>query len=184
MIAERFDIDGPLLLKPRIFKDDRGRFQETWNQAAFNSIVPGVSFVQDNESISAKHVLRGLHLQAVPFAQGKLVRVAHGSALDACVDVRPGSPTYGRHIKVLLDDSESACFWIPPGFAHGFVALQDHTIFQYKCTAQYQPAAERTILWNDPDLGIDWGVTAPIISPKDRLGLPFSSAWDAPIPAP
>jgi dTDP-4-dehydrorhamnose 3,5-epimerase len=176
--AERFPIEGPVLLKPRVFADARGRFQETWSMAAFAAAIGPVPFVQDNESVSRKGVLRGLHLQLPPHAQGKLVRVARGAAIDVCVDARPGSPTYGRHVKVRLDDRESHSFWIPAGFAHGFVALEEGTIFQYKCTAPYHPAAERTILWNDPALGIDWGIADPIVNAKDAAGIPFAGPWN------
>ncbi len=179
---ERFPIEGPLLLKPRVFRDERGRFQETWSQAAFDAVAGPTRFVQDNESISRKGVLRGLHLQLEPHAQGKLVRVARGSAIDVCVDARPGSPTYGQHVKVRLDAEESHSFWIPAGFAHGFAALEEGTIFQYKCTAPYHPAAERTILWNDPALGIDWGIEEPIVNAKDRLGIPFAGPWRQTLP--
>lgn len=177
MQVQRFDIEGPVLVRPRIFTDERGRFHETWSEAAFTAHTGALRFVQDNESLSRKGVLRGLHLQLDPHAQGKLVRVARGAAVDVCVDVRPGSATYGRHVRVLLDDRDCATFWIPPGFAHGFAALEEDTLLHYKCTAPYHPAAERTILWNDPDLGIDWGVTDPIISAKDRAGVPFHGPW-------
>jgi dTDP-4-dehydrorhamnose 3,5-epimerase len=180
MDVERFDIEGPLLLKPRVFRDDRGQFQETWNHQVFTALVGETAFVQDNESVSAKGVLRGLHLQLAPHAQGKLVRVAHGAVRDVIVDVRPGSRTYGQHLKVRLDDKARTSFWIPPGFAHGFVALEDQTIFQYKCTELYHPESERTIRWDDPMLGIDWGIADPIISQKDRDGALFTGPWHEP----
>lgn len=178
--VERFDIEGPLLLRPRVFSDERGRFTETWSDRAFAPLLGPVEFVQDNESVSRKGVLRGLHLQLDPHAQGKLVRVAYGAVLDVCVDIRTGSPTRGKHIRVRLDAKKGALLWIPPGFAHGFVSLVEDTVFQYKCSAPYMPTAERTILWNDPALGIDWGISAPIVSTKDEQGIPFNGPWDAP----
>lgn len=177
--VERTAIDGPLILRPRVFTDDRGYFMETYNQRGF-AAATGIraEFVQDNESSSHKGVLRGLHFQLDPHAQGKLVRVTRGAVLDVVVDIRQGSPTYGRHVKVLLDAVTKDMFWIPPGFAHGFLALENDTVFTYKCTAYYNPAAERTIRWNDPDLGIDWGHPSPIVSAKDRAGLAFNARWD------
>ncbi|MEZ4739271.1 MAG: dTDP-4-dehydrorhamnose 3,5-epimerase [Flavobacteriales bacterium] len=175
-MMERIDtpLDGLVLLRPRIFGDDRGHFLETFNQRAFNSLIgEEITFVQDNESVSTKDVLRGLHLQTAPHQQGKLVHVVSGAVLDVCLDIRPSSATFGQHYKVRLDGSTKELLWIPPGFAHGFVALEDRTIFAYKCTAYYQPSAERTILWNDPELGIEWGVERPLISPKDLIGGTF-----------
>ncbi|HRH37018.1 MAG TPA: dTDP-4-dehydrorhamnose 3,5-epimerase [Flavobacteriales bacterium] len=177
MQVERFDIEGILLLKPRVFADARGAFMETWNERSFKDLVGDHHFVQDNESTSHKGVLRGLHFQAEPHAQGKLVRALNGSVLDICVDIRPASPTFGRHVRVELSSGDGKLLWIPPGFAHGFVALEDRTVFAYKCTALYHPASERTILWNDKDLGIDWGITDPIVSDKDRQGFAFAGNW-------
>jgi len=163
---------GLLLLKPRIFSDDRGAFLESFNQREFaRTIGEEIRFVQDNESRSRIGVLRGLHFQAAPHAQGKLVHVVHGAVLDVCVDIRKRSPTYGQHFKVLLDGDTKEMLWIPPGFAHGFLALEEGTLFSYKCTEYYHPPAERTLAWNDPMLKIDWGTTTPIMSPKDRQGL-------------
>jgi dTDP-4-dehydrorhamnose 3,5-epimerase len=124
-------------------------------------------------------VLRGLHFQKPPYAQGKLVRVASGSALDVALDIRKNSPTYGQHITCLLNTEQSNMFYIPPGFAHGFTALEDNTTFLYKCTGYYVPAAEGGVYWNDPDLGIDWGVTDPLVSEKDK-GLPRLAALYSP----
>jgi len=170
------ELDGLLLLQPRIFTDERGRFHETFNQRRFAEATGlDVSFVQDNESRSHRKVLRGLHFQVPPFAQGKLVSVVKGAVLDVCVDIRPHSPTVGRHIKVHLDANERTMLWVPPGFAHGFVALEDDTVFAYKCTAYYHPASERTIRWNDPELAIDWGVEHPVVSAKDAEGMPFTT---------
>lgn len=169
-------LEGLLLLRPRIFADARGHFLETFNDQQFSKATGSqLPFVQDNESLSCKWVLRGLHFQVPPHAQGKLVHVVRGSVLDVCVDIRPGSPTLGRHFKAVLNGTGKEMLWIPPGFAHGFVALEDDTVFAYKCTDYYTPAAERTILWNDPDLAIDWDVSTPLISDKDAQGMSFSA---------
>lgn len=167
-------IPGLLRIRPRVFGDARGQFMETFNARAFEQAT-GIRthFVQDNESRSGAGVLRGLHLQLAPHAQAKLVRVVRGAVLDVCVDARPDSPTYGQHVRVRLDDQDNDMLYIPEGLAHGFTALEDRTIFAYKCTNYYAPAAERTILWNDPDLAIDWGVAHPVISAKDLAGHPF-----------
>ncbi|MCU0318980.1 MAG: dTDP-4-dehydrorhamnose 3,5-epimerase [Flavobacteriales bacterium] len=175
-------LQGLLKLCPRQFTDDRGRFIVTFDQKLFDQAVGGTThFVQDNESTSRKGVLRGLHFQLPPSAQGKLVHVVRGSVLDVCVDIRPSSPTFGQHFKQLLDDQQKEMLWIPPGFAHGFVSLEDHTVFAYKCTALYDPAQERCIRWNDHDLGIDWGVKDPLVSPKDAAGGGFNERnwWPA-----
>ncbi len=176
MQVEHTPLAGLLLLTPRIFADARGAFLETYNHRQFAEVT-GIDthFVQDNESRSAKGVLRGLHFQAAPHAQGKLVRVVHGAVLDVCVDLRPGSPTLGAHYKAVLDGASKRMLWIPPGFAHGFVALEPDTVFVYKCTAYYEPTAERTIQWNDEDLAIDWGVTDPLVSEKDAAGMSYRS---------
>lgn len=176
MEYENTSLQGLLLLRPRVFADERGHFLETFNLRDFESAVgERVDFVQDNESASNKGVLRGLHFQVDPHAQGKLVRVIQGSVLDVCVDIRPNSATFGQHYKVHLNGSSKEMLWIPPGFAHGFVALEEHTVFAYKCTAYYHPASERTLLWDDGQLGIDWGVKVPIISAKDRVGMTFEA---------
>lgn len=167
-------LDGPLMVRPRQFGDDRGRFSETWRSAHFEAALGhAVTFVQDNESVSGEGVLRGLHFQVPDKAQGKLVRVAHGSALDVAVDLRRSSPTFGQHQMVLLTAENRWQFWVPPGFAHGFVTLEPETLFCYKCTEEYSPEHERALLWNDPDLGIDWGVGEPLLSPKDAAAPRF-----------
>ncbi len=137
------------------------------------------NFVQDNQSVSKKGVLRGLHFQTPPFAQGKLVRVSTGSALDVAVDLRKGSPTFGQHVTCLLDAERQNVFYIPPGFAHGFVAMEEGTTFLYKCTDYYSPSSEGGILWSDPALGIDWGLSEPLVSPKDEI-LPLLQDFDSP----
>lgn len=158
---------------PTIFGDHRGYFFESYHRQLFieNGIIE--EFVQDNQSFSHHGVLRGLHYQKPPYTQGKLVRVVTGSVLDIAVDLRVGSPTYGKHIKVVLSSEKQNMLWIPAGFAHGFLTLEDNTIFQYKCTKYYNKASEETLLWNDPELNIDWDVTLPTVSEKDMLGTNF-----------
>lgn len=161
------DIPDVLLLTPRVFADERGYFMETYQEERLRAAgLP--AFVQDNESCSRRGVLRGLHYQLAPHAQGKLVRVARGAVWDVAVDIRRGSPTFGKWTGTTLSAANHAMLWIPPGFAHGFLALEDNTVFLYKCTAAYTPAAERGIRWNDPDLAIDWPEpTAALVSAKD-----------------
>ncbi len=163
----KLDIEGLLLFRPEVFKDNRGHFFESWSKLTFNNLGLDFDFVQDNQSLSSKGVLRGLHFQKPPFAQGKLVSVIRGSVLDVAVDIRKSSPTYGQYVAVELSDSNNISFWIPPGFAHGFVALKDNTIFSYKCSEVYNKESEGSIIWNDKDLNIDWGVECPIVSEKD-----------------
>jgi dTDP-4-dehydrorhamnose 3,5-epimerase len=171
-------MEGPVIIEPKIFSDERGHFLETFSEARFRELTGAdAAFVQDNESLSHKNVLRGLHFQLHPNAQGKLVRVVRGAVLDVIVDIRRASPTYGQHMKVHLDGVSKRMLWVPPGFAHGFVALENDTLFLYKCTAYYHQPSERTILWNDRDLGIDWGVADPIVSTKDREGRAFAANW-------
>lgn len=165
----KYDIDGPLLIKPRVFKDERGYFFESYNESNYINSGLNFKFVQDNESCSSKNVLRGLHFQNPPFAQGKLVRVIKGSVIDIAVDIRKKSPTYGKYIKVELSEDNKFQFWIPPGFAHGFLSLSDETIFTYKCTNVYNKESEGGIIWNDSTLKIDWGINNPIVSDKDLI---------------
>jgi dTDP-4-dehydrorhamnose 3,5-epimerase len=174
-------IPDVLIIEPKVFGDARGFFFESFNQRAFNAAVgQDVQFVQDNHSRSGKGVLRGLHYQ-VQNAQGKLVRVARGRVFDVAVDVRKGSPTFGQWAGVELSEDNQRQFWVPAGFAHGFVVLSDTADFLYKTTDYYAPAHERCIAWNDPDVGIDWplaevGISAPILSDKDRQGASLASA--------
>ncbi len=156
------------IVKPRVFEDHRGYFFESYNKEVFLKNGIDQNFVQDNESKSGKNVLRGLHFQKPPFAQGKLVRVIKGAVLDVAVDLRKSSPTYGQWASIELSEDNKLMYWIPPGFAHGFVTLADDTIFFYKCTNIYNKESEGSILWNDPDLNIDWGVSDPILSDKDK----------------
>jgi dTDP-4-dehydrorhamnose 3,5-epimerase len=161
-------IEGLVEVYPKIFKDERGFFLETYNKEAFHKNGVTSDFVQDNQSYSVKGVLRGLHLQKDPSAQAKLVRVIKGSVLDVAVDLRKGSPTYGHHYKVILEAELQNMLYIPEGFAHGFLALEE-CVFTYKCSNLYNKAAESGVLWNDKDLNIDWGISSPSVSEKDLL---------------
>lgn len=165
------DIKGVVILEPRIFKDERGYFFESFSQREFEEKVCKTVFVQDNESKSCYGVLRGLHFQMPPFAQSKLVRVIKGSVLDVAVDIRKGSPTFGKHVAVELTAENKRQFFIPRGFAHGFVVLSEEVIFQYKCDNFYSPQSEGALVWNDPTLRIDWGIPKDkiILSEKDKL---------------
>ena len=179
MEIEEKEIKGLIEIFPKVFGDQRGFFLETFNASRYNDILRNVQFVQDNFSSSNKGVLRGLHFQNPPYTQGKLVQVITGLALDVAVDLRRNSETYGQHVKVLLSSEKRNQFWIPEGFAHGFIALEDNTIFSYKCTNYYNPQSEVTILWNDRNLKIDWQIDNPIISPKDKEGVLFKD-FDTP----
>lgn len=163
------DIEGLFIIEPKVFGDHRGYFFESFSERDFNSQVCQVRFVQDNESKSRYGVLRGLHFQKPPYAQSKLVRVVKGAVLDVAVDIRMGSPTFGRHVAVELTEDNHRQFFISRGFAHGFVVLSDEVIFQYKCDNFYEPESEGAIAWNDPALGIDWKIPAEdiILSEKD-----------------
>lgn len=158
------------VIEPRVFGDHRGYFFESYSAEHFKNAGITVDFVQDNESFSGKGVVRGLHFQAPPKAQGKLVRVQKGRVLDVAVDIRKGSPTYGQHYSIELSGENKKMMWIPPGFAHGFATLEDDTVFLYKCTDTYSPEHEGSVLWNDPALGIDWGISEPKLSAKDEVG--------------
>lgn len=171
----RTEIDGLLIIKPRVFGDSRGYFFESYQRELYKQAGILDDFVQDNESKSSKGVLRGLHFQRPPYAQGKLVRVVSGSVLDVAVDLRPASPTYGKHVAIELSADNKLQFWIPPGFAHGFLTLDDNTLFLYKCTAFYNKPAEECIAWNDPDLNIHWGIQEPLVSEKDQGGIFFNN---------
>ena len=161
-------IAGLVEMIPRVFEDDRGFFFESYNEELFKKLGLPTNFVQDNQSFSIKGVVRGLHFQNAPFAQGKLVRVISGRVLDVAVDIRPDSPTFGKHEVFELRSDTNNMAYVPEGFAHGFVALED-SVFSYKCTNVYNKGAESGILWNDPDLGIDWGIENPIVSEKDLI---------------
>ena len=162
-------IEGVVIIEPRIFKDPRGYFFESYSQIDFNDKVRTIHFVQDNESRSSYGVLRGLHYQKPPFAQSKLVRVIHGTVLDVAIDIRRGSPTFGKHVAVELSGENHRQFFIPRGFAHGFIVLSEEALFQYKCDNFYTPQSEGAIAWNDPELAIDWRLPEDkiILSEKD-----------------
>lgn len=160
-------VEGVLIIEPAVFGDERGYFFESYNENTFTNSGIAHRFVQDNQSKSNKGVLRGLHFQKPPFEQGKLVRVVKGSVNDVVVDIRKSSPTYGKHLTVLLSEQNQRMLWIPPGFAHGFITLEDDTLFLYKCTNVYNKASEGGLIWNDPEIAINWGFDQPIVSPKD-----------------
>ena len=166
------DIEGVLILKPHIFGDARGYFYESYNKKLLSDLAPEIpEFVQDNQSYSTYGVVRGLHFQKAPYAQAKLVRVVSGKVLDVAVDLRPGSPTFGKHVSVELSGENHLQFFIPEGFAHGFSVLSHEVVFQYKCSSYYNKESEGGIIFNDPALGIDWKLPERdiILSPKDRL---------------
>lgn len=165
-------LPGVLLLETRVFHDERGYFLESWSEARYAAAGLPSRFVQDNLSHSRGGVLRGLHFQE-PHAQGKLVTVLRGEVFDVAVDVRVGSPTFGRWEGFTLSAESGRQLWLPPGFAHGFVVTSADALFSYKCTEYYHPQAERTLLWNDPELGIDWPVEQPLVSEKDQRGVPL-----------
>lgn len=168
MEIEKTLIEGVFIIKPNVFGDERGYFFESFNAQLFRSLGLTIDFVQDNQSKSAAGVLRGLHYQAPPFAQGKLVRVVRGAVLDVALDIRTDSPSYGKYVSAELNDRNHHMMWVPEGMAHGFLSLEEETIFSYKCSSYYHKASEGSVLWNDPDLGIDWGVDDAIVSEKDR----------------
>ncbi len=170
-------IAGLVEIFPRVFQDDRGFFFESYNEEVFEKLGLPTNFVQDNQSFSIKGVVRGLHFQNAPFAQGKLVRVISGRVLDVAVDIRPDSPTFGKHEVFELRSDTNNMAYIPEGFAHGFVALED-SVFSYKCTNVYNKGAESGLLWNDPELGIDWGVENPIVSEKDVILPTFKALFE------
>jgi dTDP-4-dehydrorhamnose 3,5-epimerase len=169
-------LPGVLIIEPKVYEDDRGHFFESFNHAAFERAIGGhVSFVQDNQSFSRAHVLRGLHYQ-VEQPQGKLVRAVRGAIYDVAVDIRPDSPAHGRWVGIELSAENRRQLWIPAGLAHGFLVLSEAADVLYKATDYYLPSAERCIVWNDPVLAIAWPLTsAPVVSAKDRQGMPFTS---------
>ena len=178
MKTQALSIPDVVLFTPTVFGDDRGLFMESYNARAFADATGCVpEFVQDNHSKSQRGVLRGLHYQLPPHAQGKLVRVVTGAVFDVAVDLRRSSPTFGQWVGQVLSAENRQQLWIPPGFAHGFLALTDTVDFLYKTTAYYAPASERTIAWNDPAIGIEWPSTAePLVSDKDRKGAVLGDA--------
>lgn len=164
---EKLSLDGLVLVKPRVFPDERGFFVETYKRRDFAANGIPEEFVQDNHSKSAKGVLRGLHYQRAPRAQGKLVRCTAGAILDVGVDIRKGSPTFGKWAAAELSAANAHMLYLPPGFAHGFLVLSDTAEILYKCTAEYAPSDEGGIVWNDPEIGVRWGIAAPALSGRD-----------------
>jgi len=166
------EIDGPVIVEPKVFGDERGFFLESYKKTDFVKNGIDIDFNQDNHSFSSKNVLRGLHYQKPPFAQAKLVRVVKGYVLDVAVDIRESSPTYKKWLSVELSEENRKIFYIPEGFAHGFLALTDDVHLMYKCSKEYSAECDRGIIWNDPEIAIKWPVTDPFLSEKDRV-LPF-----------
>ncbi len=164
-------IQDLLIVEPKIWKDDRGYFYESYSKRNFDEAGIDASFVQDNQSLSQKGTLRGLHAQSDPLAQGKLVRVIKGRVIDVAVDIRKSSETYGQHVAVELNEDNHLMLWVPPGFLHGFVTLENDTIFTYKVTSLYNKNSEFGVVWNDPELSIDWGIATNevILSEKDKV---------------
>lgn len=173
MKAHKTEITGLLIIEPDIFKDDRGFFFESFNKNRYKEFSLQNEFVQDNISKSKRGTIRGLHYQVGEFAQGKLCQVIEGEVLDVAVDIRFGSPTFGKHFSQILNSEKKLQLWIPAGFAHGFSVLSEEAIFSYKCTNFYSKDHERSILYNDPDLKIDWIVSEPIVSEKDLKAANF-----------
>lgn len=164
-----------VVIKPKVFRDDRGYFFESFNRSKLDVLGNDLEFVQDNQSLSQKDVLRGLHFQNPPYAQAKLVSVIQGSVLDVAVDIRKESPTYGKSFSIILDGIDKNQLFIPVGFAHGFKTLENNTIFFYKCTNYYNKESEGCLLWNDPDLNINWDIENPTLSEKDKIGQLFDT---------
>lgn len=174
------EFEGLLIIEPRVFSDARGYFYESYNHAAFANAGITIPFIQDNQSMSMKGAIRGLHFQKHPRAQAKLVRVTAGGVLDVVLDIRKESPTYGKYLTIELSDANKRMLFIPVGFAHGFATLQDHTIFQYKCSELYYPETEGGVRWNDADLGIQWpSFDTIVVSDKDQQ-LPLWSEFESP----
>lgn len=168
------EFEGLVILEPDVFGDHRGYFLETYNAVALAELGFVHEFVQDNLSFSRKGILRGLHFQAPPFAQGKLVSVLRGEVLDIAVDIRQSSPTYGKVFEVVLSEENHKMAYIPPGFAHGFIVRSDECLFSYKCTNYYNREAENGLMWNDPMFDIQWGDESPLLSDKDKVYAPFA----------
>ncbi len=176
MEIKKFDISDVILFKPKVFRDDRGYFFEAFNKRVFDEVVgEEYNFVQDNQSQSQKGTIRGLHFQKPPFAQGKLVSVVKGKVIDFLVDIRKQSPTYGKDLQVVLTENEHAFLWIPPGFAHGFYTLEDHTIFQYKCTNYYHKDSEGDLKWSDSAFSFSKLADNPTVSDKDQVAESFTN---------
>lgn len=172
------DIPDLMLIKPKIFGDERGYFFESWRDEWLENLGIKTRFIQDNQSSSKFGVIRGLHYQMPPHPQAKLIRVLQGKVLDVAVDIRKNSPSFGKHVAIELSEENKLQFYIPHGFAHGFSVLSDHAVIAYKCDAYYHPETEHGIMWNDPQLKIDWKIDAQnaIISEKDKKNKPFANA--------
>jgi dTDP-4-dehydrorhamnose 3,5-epimerase len=172
------EIEGVVIIEPRIFKDDRGYFYESFSQREFEEKVCRTTFVQDNQSKSSYGVVRGLHFQKPPYSQSKLVRCIKGAVLDVAVDIRKGSPTFGKYVAVELTEDNHRQFFVPRGFAHGFAVLSDEAVFQYKCDNFYNKESEGAVAWNDPELAIDWRIPVEkvLLSEKDKLSKNISDA--------
>lgn len=168
MEITKTEIEGLLILQPKIWRDERGYFFESFREDVFKKLNLDLNFVQDNQSLSQKGTIRGLHFQKAPYEQGKLVRVIQGKVLDVALDIRKNSATYGKYYAIELSAENQTQFFIPPGFAHGFSTLEDNTIFCYKCTNYYDKSSEGGVLYNDPALGIDWKVEGLFVSEKDK----------------
>jgi dTDP-4-dehydrorhamnose 3,5-epimerase len=166
---------GLFLLQPKVFKDPRGYFYESYNLHQFEKMGLKLNFIQDNQSLSGKGILRGMHFQNPPHAQGKLVRVVKGAVQDVVVDIRKGSETYGKHFSVILNEENFTMMYIPEGFAHGFATLEENTIFSYKCTDVYHPETEGGLMWNDEAFNINWEIKDPILSEKDKIYQKFAN---------
>ncbi len=181
MEAIKTAIDGVVIVEPRIFNDERGYFYESFSDREFREKVCNTTFVQDNQSKSSYGVLRGLHFQKAPHAQSKLVRVIKGKVIDVAVDIRKGSPTYGKYVAVELTEDNHRQLFVPRGFAHGFVVLSEEAVFQYKCDNFYNKESEGSLRWNDTDLGVDWGITEAeaLLSDKDTVS-PLFKDFDSP----
>ncbi len=162
------EIPDVFIVRPDVYEDQRGYFFESYNKAKFVELGIDFEFVQDNQSLSEKGVLRGLHFQKYPHEQGKLVRVIQGAVMDVAVDIRKNSPYFGKHISCVLTEKNKLMLWVPPGFAHGFLTLEDNTVFSYKCTKQYNKESESIIRFNDPELNINWNIENPIMSERDK----------------
>jgi dTDP-4-dehydrorhamnose 3,5-epimerase len=174
MTIQNLEIPDVKIFIPEVFRDERGYFFEAFREDVLSEAGIHADFVQDNHSFSMKGVLRGLHFQLPPFEQGKLVRVIRGAVIDVAVDLRKDSPYFGKCVSHLLSSENNIQMWVPPGFAHGFISLEEENYFYYKCTAYYNSESERIIIWNDPDLNINWQNSHPLISERDSRGSRFS----------
>ena len=180
MVEEKLSIEGLKLFSPKVFKDERGYFTEFYNKQDFDTAIgKDIHFVQDNISCSHKNVIRGLHFQRPPSGQGKLIQVLRGRVIDVIVDLRKNSRTYGEHCKIELSDKNHIKLWIPSGFAHGFLSLENNTLLSYKCSEYYSVEHEMSLRWNDELINVNWGIKDPIVSDKD-MEAPSFKHFDSP----